>query len=90
MAFQIRSNIFRKATAALVLSQEEQQGKKKSNVAYVSIEYFLVLNKQNRKLCTFCAPDGSLRASEMFSSVIAFLLSQECVQQELCYLKNML
>lgn len=85
--------MFRKATAALVLSQEEQQEKKnkiKSNVVYVSIEYFLVLNKQNRRFGTFCAPDVSLRASETFSSVIAFLLSQDCFQEELCYLKDTL
>lgn len=89
MAFQIRTNLFKKAIAALLLGQEEQQeDKKKSHVADVSIEYFLLLDKQNREFGTFCAPDGSLRASEMFSSVIAFLLPWEHFQQELCYLKK--
>lgn len=88
MAFQIRTDLFKKARAALLLGQEEQQEDKKSHVADVSIEYFLLLDEQNREFGTFCAPDGSLRASEMFSSVMAFLLPQEHFQQELCYLKS--
>lgn len=78
----------------MLLGQEKQQEdikkkkKKKSHVADVSIEYFLLLDKQNREFGTFCAPDGSLRASEMFTSVIAFLLPREHFQQELCYLKR--
>lgn len=87
--FSDKDYLFKKAIAALLLGQEEQQeDKKKSHVADVSIEYFLLLDKQNREFGTFCAPDGSLRASEMFSSVIAFLLPREHFQQELCYLKR--
>lgn len=88
MAFQIRTKLFKKAIAALLLGQEEQQEDTKKKKADVSIEYFLLLEEQNREFGTFRAPDGSLRASEMFSSVIAFLLPQEHFQQELCYLKR--
>lgn len=48
-----------------------------------------LLNKQNRESGTFCAPGGSLRASEMFSSVMARRF-QECFQQELCCRKSTL
>lgn len=77
-----------KGNSSLGFGSGGAAGEKKDVLLMSQLSIFL-LNKQNRESGTFCAPGGSLRASEMFSSVMAFQF-QERFQQELCYRKSTL